>query len=429
MKMRTLSQTLLLVGLALLFAAGSAMGAKKDEKNEYPNATRTEPKKDMSPSNQRDLTKALDLVNDNKPDEALPLVQRVLDDPKASKYARALALQAQGQIAYEKDDYNGAIAHFREAYTADALPNNSQFQVLYQVAQLQIMQEKYPDALASLDEWFKVTGGVQKADAYALQGNSYYRMDKYQQAIDAMKKALALSDKPNESWMQILMACYFELDQYGEAAKVAEQQLAKDQNNKKLIQQLSSIYIKGKQEQKALDLMASAKQRGLITTEDDYKQLAQLYNYLDKSKEAAAVLTDGLTKAAIKPSYDIYKLLGDAYALSNDDANAIEAYGKASPFAKDGNADYLRGNMLLNSDRAKEARDALTQAISKGGLKQQGEAYVLLGNAEYDLGNTQAAIAAFEKARGYPSTQKMADSWLKNIKAHGTAGTAPKPKK
>jgi hypothetical protein len=36
--------------------------------------------------------------------------------------------------------------------------------------------------------------------------------------FEAMKKAMAGSDKPNESWMQILMASYFELNRYDEAA-------------------------------------------------------------------------------------------------------------------------------------------------------------------------------------------------------------------
>ena len=64
--------------------------------------------------------------------------------------------------------------------------------------------------------------GAQKAEAYALQGNAYYRLEKFQPAVDAIKKALSLSDKPSDSWYQILMASYAELEQYDEAAKVVE---------------------------------------------------------------------------------------------------------------------------------------------------------------------------------------------------------------
>jgi len=308
-----------------------------------------------------------------------------------------------------------AIARFQEAYQLDALPNNQQFQVLYNIAVMQIQSEKYDDALKTLADWFKVTG-AQKSEAYALQANAYYRLDKYQESVDAMKKALSLTDKPNESYYQILMASYAQLEQYDEAAKVLEQQLAKNPGDVKLTTQLATVYVKGKQDQKAVDLLVAAKQKGLLTSESDYKLMGQLYDQLDKPKEGAAVLAEGFSKNIIKPSFEMYKLLGDSYALANDDAHAIEAYGKASALAKDGNVDYVRGSLLMNNDRMKEAVEALRQAIAKGSLKQPGEAQLILGDAENNVDNTPAAIAAWEKAKAYPSTRQMAEQRLKNHK-------------
>jgi predicted Zn-dependent protease len=400
-------------------SAGSVWAAKKEEVNEYPNATRKDPKVEMSASTQKDLNKALDLVNENKYDEAMPLLEKVAADPKSSKYAHAMALYGEAQVANGKNDDATAIAKFKEAYALDALPNNQQFQVLYNVAVMQLQSEKYQDSLSTLTEWFKVTGS-QKADAYALQANAYYRLDQYQPAVDSMKKALSLTDKPADTWYQILMASYAELEQYDEAAKVLEGQLAKDPNNAKLTTQLATVYVKGKQDQKAVDLLASAKQKGLLSSESDYKLMAQLYDQLDKPKEGAAVIAEGFSKGVIKPSFEMYKLLGDSYELANDDAHAIEAYGKASPLAKDGNVDYVRGSLLMNNDRNKEAVDALNQAISKGNLKQTGEAYILLGDAQNNIDNTAGATAAWEKAKAYPSTKQMAEQRLKNMKSgHG----------
>jgi len=419
--MRNLPRMIVCIVVALALSAGAAFAAaKKDEKNEYPNATRAEPKTDISPGTQKDLNKALDLVNSNKDDEAQPLLQKVLDDGKASKYARAMAFYGQAQIASNKQDDAAAIKNFRDAYALDALPNSQQFQVLYNIAILQVQSEKYEDTLATLNEWFKVTG-AQKAEAYALQGNAYYRLEQFQPAVDAIKKALSLSDKPSDSWYQILMASYAELEQYDEAAKVLEQQLAKTPNDVKLITQLATIYVKGKQDQKAVEVLAAAKQKGLLTSESDYKLMAQLYDQIEKPKEGAAVLSEGFSKGIIKPSFEMYKLLGDSYALADDDAHAIEAYGKAAGMSKDGNVDYVRGSLLLNNDRGKEAVEALRQAVSKGGLKQPGEAYILLGDAENNENNSAGATAAWEKAKGYPSTKQMAEQRLKS----GKSGKAP----
>jgi len=419
--MRNLPRMIVGLVVALALSCGAAFAAaKKEEKNEYPNATRAEPKTEMSAATQKDLNKALDLINSNKDEEAQPLLQKVLDDGKSSKYARAMAFYGEAQIASSKQDDAAAIKSFRDAYALDALPNSQQFQVLYNIAILQLQSEKYQDALTTVNEWFKVTG-AQKAEAYALQANAYYRLDQFQPAVDAIKKALSMSDKPSESWYQILMASYAELEQFDEAAKVLEQQLAKTPNDVKLITQLATVYVKGKQDQKAVDLLAGAKQKGLLTSESDYKLMAQLYDQLEKPKEGAAVLNEGFSKGIIKPSYEMYKLLGDSYALADDDAHAIEAYGKAAGMSKDGNVDYVRGSLLMNNDRGKEAVEALRQAVAKGGLKQPGEAYILLGDAENNANNSAGATAAWEKAKAYPSTKQMAEQRLKS----GKSGKAP----
>jgi thioredoxin-like negative regulator of GroEL len=282
--MRNSMRAIFAVAIALLLAAGSAWAAKEEKKNEYPNATRKDPKVEMSAGTQKDLNKALDLVNDGKYDEAMPLLEKVANDGKSSKYAHAMALYGEAQVANGKNEDATAIAKFKEAYALDALPNDQQFQVLYNTAVMEIQSEKYADSLNTLTEWFKVTGS-QKAEAYALQGNAYYRMDKFQPAVDSMKKALSLTDKPNDTWNQILMASYAELEQYDEAAKVLEGQLAKNPNDAKLTTQLATVYVKGKQDQKAVDLLASAKQKGVLTGESDYKLMAQLYDQLDKPKE------------------------------------------------------------------------------------------------------------------------------------------------
>jgi hypothetical protein len=70
----------------------------------------------------------------------------------------------------------------------------------------------------------------------------------------------------------------------------------------------------------------------------------------------------------------------------------------------------------MNNDRNKEAVEALRQAVAKGGLKQPGEAYILLGDAENNSDNGAGATAAWEKAKAYPSTKQMAESRLKNMK-------------
>lgn len=399
-----------------LAMAGTAFAAKdKKAPNEYPYATRLEPKIELSAGDQRELNKAADLVNDNKSAEAQPYVTKVLENSRASKYAQSFAHQLQGQIYYDQDKSDQAIAEYRKALEIDGLGNAQHFSVMYTVAQLQLQDEKYQDALATLDQWEKLTG-KQSADELAVKGNAYYRLDQYQPAIDTMKKAIEMSDKPNDSWTQILMASYFELNQYDQAAALVQQQLAKNPNDIKLINQLATIYIQGDKTQQAADLMAKAKSQGLITSSADYVQLAKLYAAADKPKDAAATMKEGLSKGIIEANFDNYKLMGDVCTQAEDDACAIDGYTKAAPLAKDGNIDYQLGYAYFYSDKSKDAVEALSRAISKGGLRQEGEAYLLRGDAENDLDQSAAALADWQKAAGYPSTKTMAEQRIKAVK-------------
>ena len=403
-----------LCALCMAFSAATfARDAKKPE-NKYPNATRQEPKVSMAQSEQTALNKAADLLNDGKDSAAQPYIEKVLANAKASPYAKAFAHELLGGIYWNADKADEAIAEYKLALDSNALPNNTHFDLLYRLAQSQLQDEKYEDALISLADWEKQTGS-RTADELALRANAYYRVDKFQEAIDTMKQALAMSDKPNDSWMQILMGSYFELNQYDQAAAIVQAQLQKDPTNKKLLNQLSQIYIQADKPDQALQIMTKAKSDGLVDTGDDYVQLAKLYSLADKPKDGAAALKEGFTKNLVQGSYENYKLMGDLCMQAEDDPCAIDAYTKASTQAKDGNVDYQLGYLQYYAGNSQQAVEAMTAAIAKGGLRQEGEAYLLRGDAKNDLG--QSALADWQKAATYPSAKTMAEQRLKAAKS------------
>lgn len=403
---------------AMLVFASTAVLAKKSSKAEedYPNATRSAPKASMSSREERSLSKATDLVNDGKDEEALPLIQKALENKKIGAYAEAFAQQLLARVYWDQEKEEQAITATARAIELDSLPNNAHYGLMYQLAQFQVQMEKYDDALATLERFKKETGG-ENEEQIALLGNIYYRLDKYQEAADTMKRAIAASAEPKESWNQILMASLFELDNYGEAANVLKAQLAKKPDDIKLLKQLATVYINGDNYPEAIGVLSKAKEKGLINSSDDYVQLAKLYANAEKPKEAAATLKEGMDKGIVESSYENTKLLGDVCNQAEDDVCAIQAYEKASAQSKDGNADYQLGYMLFYAERGQEAKTALDRAIKKGGLRQEGEAYILLGDIESYADNNAAALAAWQKAEGFPSTKTMAAQRIKVIKS------------
>lgn len=413
MKLVRLAQ-IALCATVLLFASTIALAAK--EQVDFPNATRKDPKVDMSSREQSALNKATDYVNEGEYEKALPEIEKVLEGKKVSKYAEAFAQQLLGSIYWDQEKEAEAIVATARAVELDSLPNNAHFALMYRLAQFQVQTEQYEDALATLDR-FKNETGSENADQIALLGNIYYRLDKFQEAADAMKRAIASTDEPKQSWNQILMASLAEMDQYGAAADVLKEQLAKSPNDIKLIKQLATIYVNDDKYPEAIAVLSRAKEQGLIAASEDYTQLAKLYANADKPKEAADTLKEGMAKGIVKDTYENNKLLGDVCSQAEIDACAIEGYTKASAQSEDGNVDYQLGFMLFYAERGPEAKVALDRAIKKGKLRQEGEAYILLGDIESYANNDAAALAAWRKAATFPSTKVMADQRIKAVQS------------
>jgi hypothetical protein len=180
----------------LAYARESKSSKKEENKGpSYPNATRQEPSKPSLGNAQKKISKAYDLVGEDKLDEANKLLDDVLGESKLTPYAKALASYVKGQIKSQQDDNAGAIALLKEAVDADAMPNSNQFPAMYALAQLYLVEEKYPESVAALDAYMKASGD-DSAKVLALKANAYYRMEKYQDAVNTMKQAMAKTDMP-----------------------------------------------------------------------------------------------------------------------------------------------------------------------------------------------------------------------------------------
>ena len=415
----------LLAGAALAFTVASPTFARdsapKDTKQaaQYPNATRAEPKLDLtSAKDQKALNDGLDAVNGGDKAKATELLQPLIDGSK-SKYAQALALQGLANLKYNDGDLKGAIAMLQKSLAIGVMPNDTYFQLQYELAQFQLADEQYQAALDTLTKW-RAEGKKETADSYALEGNADYRLEKYPAAIAAIKKAQSLTDKPKDSWNQILMASYAESGQSDQAAQLAQQQLASNPGDTNALNNAVAVLMQAQKYPQAIQLMEKARAAGALKDEKSYVNLAKLYLITGQDSndskpdalKAVQVLDEGIAKGVVPASADNEKLLGDANYLADNTAKAIDAYKKAMPQAKDGEPAVRAGQLLLAQNKYSEAKGLIEQGIAKG-VQHKGTAYMLLAEAERGLKNKPGAIAAMKKAAQDPETAAKANAWLK----------------
>ena len=394
MKLRNSKTTLLSLALVAAFCGGAVLdanaarrGEQKKEEVLYPDATRQEPEAKGSPKVQTKLNKLIEAYNKalEQEDEAKAnagyttartLADEIIANGSANAYDKALAAQIASQAALNTDDEAAAEGYLKQAVDANALGNNQHFQLMLQLAQLQLQKDDYTNGFATLDKYLAESKSKRPAD-FAFKGQYLYQADRFAECIPPLKQAIETSTNPEDkvdNWTQILMVCYQEAGQLAEAVKVAEQLAAKSPNDKRAQMNLASIYLNSEQEAKAAAVLEKLRAAGLMTEEKDYRQLYLTYaNMEGKEKDVIAVVNEGLQKGVVKPDYQTYLALAQAYYYSEQIPQAIEAWQKAAPLSKDGETYLNLARVLWQEGRIPEAKVAARAALDKG-LKKPDDA-------------------------------------------------------
>ena len=394
MKLRNSKTTLLSLALVAAFCGGAVLdanaarrGEQKKEEVLYPDATRQEPEAKGSPKVQTKLNKLIEAYNKalEQEDEAKAtagyttartLADEIIANGSANAYDKALAAQIASQAALNTDDEAAAEGYLKQAVDANALGNNQHFQLMLQLAQLQLQKDDYTNGFATLDKYLAESKSKRPAD-FAFKGQYLYQADRFAECIPPLKQAIETSTNPEDkvdNWTQILMVCYQEAGQLAEAVKVAEQLAAKSPNDKRAQMNLASIYLNSEQEAKAAAVLEKLRAAGLMTEEKDYRQLYLTYaNMEGKEKDVIAVVNEGLQKGIVKPDYQTYLALAQAHYYSEQIPQAIEAWQKAAPLSKDGETYLNLARVLWQEDRIPEAKVAARAALDKG-LKKPDDA-------------------------------------------------------
>lgn len=410
------AKILLLVPL-LLLAAGDADAqrrGKAEEKKEpmFPAATREDPSIRPNARLQRDIQKLFEISQEEgKEAESEELAQKILTHRSAGAYEKAITHRLMAYLEINRDDYPAAIEQMKQAVAEDGLSNDDHFQSMFQVGQMQFQEDQFDAAIESLRA-FNAAIVEPTQDHISLLGNALYRAERYEEAAVELRKAVSMGGEPDPAVSQLLMATLFELKRTEEAAEVAAKLLEKDRDNASLIRNLSAIYVNADLIPQSIEVLADGLARGITAEERDYKQLSQLYRYSENDAKAIEVLTQGLDKGVLQPSLEIYRGLGEAHYFSENIAEAAEAFGKADELSSDGEMALNYARTLAELERWSDAKSAANRAISKG-VKRPGDAYVILGAAEFGLNNQAGAMAAYREAAKYPETKAMAEAYLR----------------
>ncbi|MEL6187556.1 MAG: hypothetical protein AAFU79_23300, partial [Myxococcota bacterium] len=175
---------------------------------------------------------------------------------------------------------------------------------------------------------------------------------------------------------------------------------------------------------RALAVMKLAYDAGVLEKREDYVQLAQRYQAEDIPLTAAEVLLDASSKKKVQQDAEVSKIIAESLFVARDDKRAAPALAKAARVAKNGEMYMRLAQLQIENEEWAKAVEASQKAISKGGLKSNGQAHLLIGIAESRRGRSAAAKQAFTKAAKSSDTKRSAEGWLKFLANQAAAAAA-----
>lgn len=364
----------------------------------------------LQQSTYKKLTAAQELMEKERYLEAEQSLKQLLSETKEASYDRAVVQQTLGYIYSSTEQYSQAAKLFKQALESEALPEQVNHNLRFNLAQLLIMQEQYKQGIALLKLWLQKEPSA-AADAHVLMANAYYQLENYQQVARHLDIAIRQTASPQEIWYQLLMAAHMELKQYNSAITVLETLISDFPYNKLYWGQLSALYL---QQNKELTALAVSRllQKIELTDSRVLLSLADMYRYLHIPYKSAQLLADGMEKQIIAVNEANLNRLANSWIAAREPEKAVQVLQKLAQSDNSGEADLKLGRVLYELDQWQQAYTVLSRSLSELKGKQKGAAVLLAAMAKFHLGQYEQAISLFEQASNYQTQRNQAQFWL-----------------
>jgi tetratricopeptide (TPR) repeat protein len=362
------------------------------------------------------ITKANEFVDADQTSAALKELDKTKSMEKLSAYETAQIYSFYGYLYFNAERYSDAIDSYNKVLQQPDLPPAVQQQSIRTLAQLAFVTEDYDAAIRYANQYLNDVGP--DADMYVVLGTAYYQKDEYANIIPPVEKAIKmtqeLGNKTKENWWLLLRVAYWEQENYTKVKQILET-LVVNWPKKEYWIQLSGVYSELKDEVRQLASFEAAYDQGMLVSSSELIQMAQLFMQAEVPYKGAKILEAGLASGSIEKTTKNVRLLAQAWQMSQEDLKAIPPLKQAAGMSGDGELFARLATSYLNLNQYVNCIDASNKAINKGGLKNKGSAYLILGMCQFESKSLNSAKTSFQNAARYDKTKKNAGSWVAHV--------------
>ncbi len=362
---------------------------------------------------------ATELMTKNKVGEAIDKLTKLAD--KGSDYEKAM-INYNLAIAYSsKNDYPSATKFFAKSIATPSLPRTQREQIQYNLGQLYIVTNQYDEGIKALQSYISETCGTISADAHIFLANALTEKKRYSEALPQIDLAISKSKETKELWLQMKLAIAYEMKDFKGCAEALVLLIGKVPEKSEYWKQLSGVFYEMKNDAESLAVLSLAEKQGFLKTPTEVKNLYNVYMMIESPYKAGSLLEEAIAQKRLPADEANLGSMSDAWINAREADKAESTLKKLAGMSDKGDYYYKLGAMYGDNERWKESKEMLEKALSKGGLKRPGDAWMRIAVAQYGMKDNIGAIAALQKAITFDETRKQAGDWLRALNAQQQA--------
>jgi tetratricopeptide (TPR) repeat protein len=393
-------------------------------------SVRAADEKKPGPAPSKELVKTLKAAQDAvqaKPpryQEALAKLKDADSNPKKTPFDEHV-INELSAFAYAHTGQLPEAAKANEALINDGFTEPSEMPGrIKAVAVANYQQKNYDKAIDYGTRAIK--GGFADEDIYTIVGQSYYLKGDYkgtlkffQPVIDADIKA---GRTPKDQQLQLVMSSCVKIEDADCTTKALEKLVTyypKPDYWKDLLYTLQQDRSQTQSDKNTLQLFRLMSEVDVLARADDYTEMAQLAMEQGSPGEAQHILEKGFQKGIFadqRTKDKNQRLLDQAKKAAAADQASLPKIEKDADAAPTGDKDVGVGLAYLGYQQYDKASDLLSKGLTKGGVKSEPEAHLLLGIAQLKAGHKDDAVKSFHAVKGDPALERLANLWTLHAK-------------
>ncbi len=361
----------------------------------------------------RRLERIMAMISKEKYSEAEPKLNELVAEAKG-EYEKAVVLQTLAFVYASTKRERQSIKAFEQAIATNSLPQQTHEQMMFNVAQLYLAEGMYDEGMARLRTYLAESCNP-IADAHVQLAAVHAEKKQWRDSLKQIDLALVKAKAPKEAWLQLKLALHYELKEYPRCAEVLVHMIALNPIKEEYWKQLSGMLLEIRKDPEALAAVSLAERRGFVDEEGEYKNLANLYMYMQIPLKAANLLERGFAQKQLPATEKNLEMLANAWIMAREYDKAESAMARAAQASDKGELFKRLGQIQIANENYKGALESFRKAQQKGGLKDPGEAAFLLGVAAFNLKQFELAEKSLRAAMQHEKSAKLAGEWLNHL--------------